>query len=87
MRGRPTSSISASSPCHRRRGIALKLVRRMEEWSTEECAYMATEKDPVTSTPSSPTHPPSLRCPVRWEGAGPFLADPRASWAVASVWN
>ncbi|XP_008792559.1 probable N-acetyltransferase HLS1 [Phoenix dactylifera] len=36
------------SPSHRRRGIALKLVRRMEEWFREkgaEYAYMATDKD------------------------------------------
>ncbi|CAD5175624.1 unnamed protein product [Musa acuminata subsp. malaccensis] len=36
------------SPAHRRRGIGLKLVERMEEWFKEkgaEYAYMATEKD------------------------------------------
>ncbi|KAG6533130.1 probable N-acetyltransferase HLS1-like [Zingiber officinale] len=36
------------SPAHRRRGIALKLVLRMEEWFKEkgaDYAYMATEKD------------------------------------------
>ncbi|XP_042431784.1 probable N-acetyltransferase HLS1 [Zingiber officinale] len=36
------------SPFHRRKGIGLKLVERMEEWCEEkgaEYAYMATEKD------------------------------------------
>ncbi|XP_074557809.1 putative N-acetyltransferase HLS1 [Curcuma longa] len=36
------------SPFHRRKGIGLKLVERMEEWCKEkgaEYAYMATEKD------------------------------------------
>ncbi|XP_073005225.1 probable N-acetyltransferase HLS1-like [Typha latifolia] len=36
------------SPYHRRRGIGLKLVRRMEEWFREmgaEYSYMATDKD------------------------------------------
>ncbi|KAG6519114.1 hypothetical protein ZIOFF_022603 [Zingiber officinale] len=36
------------SPFHRRKGIGLKLVQRMEEWCKEkgaEYAYMATEKD------------------------------------------
>ncbi|KAG0488949.1 hypothetical protein HPP92_007760 [Vanilla planifolia] len=36
------------SPCHRRMGIGLKLVERMEDWfrsNGAEYAYMATEKD------------------------------------------
>ncbi|URE02626.1 Acetyltransferase (GNAT) family [Musa troglodytarum] len=149
------------SPSYRRRGIALKLVRRMEEWFKEkgaEYAYMATEKDNEASfrlftgrcgyskfrTPAILVHPVfAHRLPLpprvaivrltpadaealyrrrfaateffprdidavlanplslgtflavpagcsaaaRWEGAGAFLADPPASWAVASVWN
>ncbi|KAL2322824.1 hypothetical protein Fmac_027203 [Flemingia macrophylla] len=40
------------SPNHRRMGIGLKLVRKMEEWFRDngaEYAYMATEKDNVAS--------------------------------------
>lgn len=40
------------SPHHRRMGIGLKLVKRMEEWFRDngaEYAYMATEKDNVAS--------------------------------------
>ncbi|WOK99636.1 putative N-acetyltransferase HLS1 [Canna indica] len=149
------------SPAHRRRGIALKLVQRMEEWFEEkgaEYAYMATEKDNAASlrlftgrcgyskfrTPSilvqpvfahrlplpprlavlhlSPADaealyrlrfsateffprdidavlanplslgtflavPAGCAAAARWDGAAAFLADPPASWAVASVWN